>query len=131
MPRTSSDPSPESTRALPSKAGKPGRRPLEALLSVSGAPATPPAFQLSRGRCLIGSGVGCDIVVSDPTVSRQHVEFVPVPEGVAVRDLGSTNGTLYLGHRVREMVLSFGGRVSIGDATVAIELDPSALPDDL
>jgi DNA-binding NtrC family response regulator len=124
-----SDPSAEGTWTIPS--ARPYQRPLEVLLTVTGAAAVPPRFRLTRGRCLIGSGPGCDVVVSDPTVSRQHVEIVPVPEGVAVRDLGSTNGTLYLGHRVQEIVLSFGGRVTLGAVTLAIELDPAALPAEL
>jgi DNA-binding NtrC family response regulator len=117
------------TRIIPSK--RSDQRPLDALLHVTGAPATPPRFRLAKGRCVIGSGAGCDIVVSDATVSRQHVELVPVPDGVAVRDMGSTNGTLYLGNRVQEMILSFGGKVTLGAATVAIEIDPASLPAEL
>ncbi len=103
------------------------QRPLGALLRVTHG-STSKTLQLSRGRCVVGSGSTCDLVLSSSTISRQHVEFVVVPEGVAVRDLGSTNGTYYLGHRVQEMILSFGARVSIGDATIAVDLDPASLP---
>ena len=43
-----------------------------------------------------------------------HVELTLVPEGVAVRDLGSRNGTFYLGQRVERIVLTLGSRLRIG-----------------
>ena len=101
--------------------------PLGAVVRVLDAPATPPAFRLTTGTCVIGSAPGCDIVVAAPTVSRTHVELGLVQEGVIVHDLGSRNGTYFYGQRVERMVLSLGGRISVGAATVAIEADTDAL----
>lgn len=42
---------------------------------------------------VVGTQPDSSLSLSDPTVSRQHVEFHPLPEGVRVRDLGSRNGT--------------------------------------
>ncbi|HSN99659.1 MAG TPA: sigma-54-dependent Fis family transcriptional regulator, partial [Candidatus Nanopelagicales bacterium] len=126
--QTAVESSVDSTSIIPSS--RACRQPLDALVRVSGAAASPSALKLSQPSCIIGSGPGCDIVISDPTISRQHVELILAPEGVAVRDLGSTNGTFYLGHRVQEIVLAFGARFSIGRATVSIDLDPGALPEE-
>ncbi|NUO49212.1 MAG: sigma 54-dependent Fis family transcriptional regulator [Polyangiaceae bacterium] len=106
-------------------------RPLEILIRVVGATATPPLFRLKTGTCVIGSAAPCDIIVSDSTVSRMHAELHLVPEGVAVRDLGSRNGTYYLGQRVEKIVLSPGARVEIGAATLSIEPDAQALGEDV
>ncbi len=38
-------------------------------------------------------GREAELVVDDPSVSRQHVRLEPVPEGLWVTDLGSHNGT--------------------------------------
>jgi transcriptional regulator with GAF, ATPase, and Fis domain len=66
-------------------------------------------------------------LLRDPSVSRQHAELTLAPEGVRVRDLGSTNGTFYLGQRVEQMVLALGSRVDVGQASLYLEADPSAL----
>jgi two-component system, NtrC family, response regulator GlrR len=46
------------------------------------------------GRASVGTGEGATLRLTDPTVSRFHLEFEPSPKGVVMRDLGSTNGTL-------------------------------------
>jgi transcriptional regulator with GAF, ATPase, and Fis domain len=83
--------------------------------------------RLTSGSCIVGSAPPCDLIVQEPTVSRSHVELYLVPEGVAIRDLGSRNGTFYLGQRVEKMVLSLGARVQLGSATIAIDADQGAL----
>jgi DNA-binding NtrC family response regulator len=102
-------------------------RPLAALVRVEGASAEPATFRLTSGTCVVGSAPGADLRIADPTVSRAHVELGLVPEGVAVRDAGSRNGTFYLGQRVDRMILPFGGRLTVGGATLAIEVDADAL----
>jgi two-component system, NtrC family, response regulator GlrR len=97
--------------------------PLGALVRVLDAPAAPAFVRLGTGTCVVGSAPGCDLVVTAPTVSRAHVELSLVPEGVRVRDLGSTNGTWWLGQRVETIVLPLGGRCTVGATTLAIDLD--------
>ncbi|MBL9020715.1 MAG: sigma 54-dependent Fis family transcriptional regulator [Myxococcales bacterium] len=106
-------------------------KPLEILVRVVGAQGTPPLFRLRSGTCVIGSAPPCDIVIADSTVSRMHAELNLVPEGVAVRDLGSRNGTYYLGQRVEKIVLAPGARIEVGAATLSIEPDTQALGEDL
>jgi DNA-binding NtrC family response regulator len=62
----------------------------------------------------------------DPSVSRNHLSLELVPEGVIVRDLGSRNGTFYLGQRIERMIAAPPLLFRIGESTIAIELDPEA-----
>jgi DNA-binding NtrC family response regulator len=103
------------------------QRPLGAIVRVYGAEATPTEYQLQRGKCVLGSAKDCQIAIAEATVSRRHAALSLVPEGVLVADLGSHNGTYYMGQRVEKMVLAFGGRIQLGSATVAVDLDVASL----
>ena len=99
---------------------------LRMIARVISGDAKPTSFVLSRA-CRIGSAPDCNIVLRDRTVSREHAELVPAPDGVDVRDLDSRNGTFYLDQRIKQVVLSPGARIRIGEATIALELDNDAL----
>ena len=80
----------------------------------------------------LGSGAGCDVPLSDPTISRRHLGVEPGPEGVVARDLGSTNGSFVQGARFTELTLGFGTEITIGKTVLkfvpneeAIDLGPS------
>ncbi len=68
----------------------------------------------------LGSGIDCDIVVEDRTVSRRHAEIRAVPEGLKVRDLGSTNGTHLGSTRVTEAIVPIGAELSVGDSILRV-----------
>jgi transcriptional regulator with GAF, ATPase, and Fis domain len=114
--------------------GRPGLpAPLAVFVRVLGGRGRPSEVRLASGKCVVGGGADANLVVDDPTVSRAHVEVSLAPEGVFVQDLGSRNGTFYLGQRVERMVLALGGRLRIGESTeIAIEpdLDTEAVPYD-
>jgi DNA-binding NtrC family response regulator len=104
------------------------RAPLGAIVRVVGAPAAPALYRLTRGRCRIGKGSDCNVVVSEKSVSRNHVDLTVTTNGVVVQDLASRNGTYYLDQRIDKMVLGFGGRVRIGGtATVVVDADMAQL----
>ena len=105
----------------------PAARPLGAVLRVMGAAAFPAERTLGEGACVVGAGKTADLIIDDPAVSRAHVELSLVPEGVAVRDLGSRNGTFYLGQRVEKIVLTLGSRLRVGGAEIAIDPDLASL----
>ena len=48
----------------------------------------------------IGRSSDCQVVLSDPNVSRRHAEIRHIGEGYSLIDLGSTNGTEVNGQRV-------------------------------
>ena len=61
---------------------------------------------------------GSDIVVADPEVSRRHAAIREHDGGVAIEDLGSTNGTFVNGERIEGLhSLSDGDTVRLGNTT--------------
>jgi DNA-binding NtrC family response regulator len=83
------------------------------LLVVKG-PDRGESIAISNVSFTLGSGSGCDVPLSDPTVSRRHLGVEPGPDGVVLRDLGSTNGSFVQGARFTELVLGFGTEVTVG-----------------
>ena len=80
---------------------------------------------------VVGAGSSCDLVLVDPQVSRRHAELAVVPEGIRIKDLGSTNGTWWQGTKVGEVVVPSGATVQFGatpvriSAAEALSLPPS------
>ncbi len=97
--------------------------PLGVILRVTNRPARPRAFRLVQGSCVCGAAPDADLVISDETVSRKHVELTLASEGVRVRDLSSHNGTWYVGQRIQDGVLGAGSTIRLGRAEVRIEAD--------
>src|SRR6185436_8804483 len=78
---------------------------------------------------IVGAHRSCDLVLEDPQVSRKHAEIAVVPEGIRIRDLGSTNGTWWQGTRVGEVVVPAGATVQFGATPVRISAaDAPSLP---
>src|SRR5438477_3136022 len=78
---------------------------------------------------VVGAHASCDLVLVDPQVSRRHAELTAVPEGIRIKDLGSTNGTWWQGTRVGEVVVPSGATVQFGSTPVRISAaDAIALP---
>src|SRR6266496_423109 len=67
--------------------------------------------RLSRPLFRIGTQSSNDLVLTDPTVSKQHLEIAVVAGGYCITDLDSSNGT-------------FMGSARVGQLTV---LDPVTL----
>ncbi|HET6582771.1 MAG TPA: sigma 54-interacting transcriptional regulator [Nannocystaceae bacterium] len=69
-------------------------------------------------RIVIGTHESCDLVLGDPTVSRQHIEIALVPAGYRIRDLDSKNGTFIDGMRVHDVVVDGGTTLRLGETTI-------------
>jgi len=69
-------------------------------------------------RVVIGTHEACDLVLTDPTVSRHHVEIVLVAQGYRIRDLDSSNGTLMDGVRVLDVIVEGGATLRIGETSI-------------
>jgi DNA-binding NtrC family response regulator len=105
-------------------AGPPGEQAQVAgvVVRVIGAPSRPRQTALVAGvPCRIGSAPEGDVVISEPTVSRVHAELTLTAQGIVVRDLGSRNGTFYLGQRVDKVTLAAGATLTLGAVTVVID----------
>ncbi len=65
---------------------------------------------------------GSDVELNDPDVSRRHAAVRQVDHGLAVEDLGSTNGTYVNEQRVRGIVeIATGDRVRFGNTVWRLE----------
>ena len=69
----------------------------------------------------IGTSSDNGLALADPAVSRYHLELRRGPDGIAVVDLGSSNGTWIGGLRVERALVPAGTRLRIGDTTLAVD----------
>jgi predicted component of type VI protein secretion system len=78
---------------------------------------------LSGERVLVGRSRECDVTVSDPNVSRRHIELRRGDRGWTAVDLGSTNGMKVNGRRIGHAELNPGDRITIGVTDLTFELE--------
>jgi len=92
---------------------------------VRGATLTLPngvALELGSRTWVVGRHPACDIVLSDPQVSRRHAELRPVLGGYDLVDLGSSNGTRVEDGEVTRRRLADGDRIRVGDSELVLRL---------
>jgi len=82
------------------------------------------------GSVLVGSGVACDLRLSDPLVSRRHLEVHGEARGIRVIDRGSRNGTLFHGARVADLLITEDAELVLGGTRLLVKLgrEPVKLP---
>ncbi|MEZ6132291.1 MAG: FHA domain-containing protein [Planctomycetaceae bacterium] len=84
-------------------------------LNVVGGKHAGQKIPLDRKKFLIGREQDCQLRPNSELVSRHHCIFTVDEYSVRVRDLGSTNGTIVNGERIRkETVLQQGDHVVVG-----------------
>ena len=89
------------------------------VLEVNGTrhPIIPPGF-------VIGRGTEADVRINDPGVSRMHAEIRVNGNGaeqsVDIVDLGSTNGIVVNGQKVRQSAIVDGTRIEIGSTRMLV-----------
>ena len=85
---------------------------------------------LPVGLASVGSGASATLVLDDKSVSRVHCEIRVRPFGIALRDVGSTNGTFVEGVRVRDADLPAGSIVRLGGSAFRVEVgdEPAFVP---
>jgi uncharacterized protein YkwD len=77
------------------------------------------------GVAVIGRAEGAALRIAEPRASREHAEVRPVPGGVLVTDLGSTNGTWRGEERILREKLGAGEEFRIGETFFRIPDAPS------
>jgi transcriptional regulator with PAS, ATPase and Fis domain len=77
---------------------------------------------VTRGAGRIGTIEGCDLRLTDETVSRVHCEISSETNGIAVRDAGSTNGTFVDGTQLIDAVVRPGTLLVLGRTTVRVSV---------
>ena len=101
-----------------------------AVVLVDGEPRGTRAELPAQGSLTIGSSPGTGLRVDDRTVSRIHCELTLQADGARIRDLGSTNGTLVDGVRVRDADIFPGATIRVGSSTLRLlaGTDPVTVP---
>ncbi len=92
----------------------------EALALVVGRGPEARRLALEGRPVAVGSAPDNDLVLLDRTVSAHHCRLEPCADGIAVRDLGSRNGTWIDGLRVERARLGVGGQLRVGRTDVAL-----------
>ncbi|HEY9180724.1 MAG TPA: FhaA domain-containing protein [Candidatus Baltobacteraceae bacterium] len=69
----------------------------------------------------VGRNPACDLVLSDPSVSRKHAALRFQEQRLVVSDEGSSNGTFVNGKRIKERVLRVGDVVGFGKTQLRVE----------
>jgi len=95
------------------------------LVPSSGSAGSP--HELKGDVALVGREPGCDVVVSDGSVSRKHARLEQRKDGWNVVDQGSANGTFLDSQRVAEAVLRSGQELRFGAVRFTVELDDDEL----
>lgn len=87
------------------------------------------AFDLSHTfRVAIGRHESNDLQLDSRTVSKHHAEVLNENGKLAVRDLGSTNGTFLNDERIRERSVKSGDRIRIGSHVLTLHLEAPLSP---
>jgi hypothetical protein len=76
------------------------------------------ALPIREAAIVIGSDEGCDLVLSDPSVSGRHAEIKAIGGKYIIEDLESDDGIFVGSRRVEFHVLRPGDRVQIGVSVV-------------
>jgi DNA-binding NtrC family response regulator len=92
-------------------------------LRVVAGPDQGKEHMLDEGTTMVGTHADNDLVLTDATVSRYHLEIRVRREGIEVRDLDTTNGTKHGGARVGQVVLTGAARLRLGKHT-EVDVEP-------
>jgi hypothetical protein len=91
-------------------------------------PGTPQAseFELKPGVNYVGRGFANDLKIEDPSVSSSHCQIVVDGNLVAIKDLGSTNGTFINQAQVQEANLVNNQFIRLGNVQIVVNLEGAA-----
>jgi DNA-binding NtrC family response regulator len=89
-------------------------------ITVDRGPDEGVAAVLTGASLTIGTDPSCNLVLTDPTVSRKHVILTVTPDGLLAEDLGTTNGTLLEGLRIRSAIVPDGGQLKAGKTVLTV-----------
>lgn len=94
------------------------------LIMKSVSTATQQILKLKPGEYIIGRDPTCDIVVTDPYISRRHARIFFRDGKWYVEDLGSRNGTFVNGEDIKDkgaIELNEGNEIVIGFSALVVK----------
>lgn len=118
---SSSIPSSDGTEIIVAAAQSQLRVQFEAIeLRVIAGPDAGQELSLGLPSVRIGTAADNDLVLTDRAVSRRHAEIRMTPEGLLLRDLGSTNGTFINDVRITEAYVPANAECRLGYSRLSI-----------
>jgi len=91
-------------------------------VEVTGGPDKGKKVATLEGLVRVGSDPTNDLVLTDSTVSRKHLEIERTHKGLLLRDLSSRNGTFIEGRQVLQAFVEPGDKISLGKTRLALAL---------
>jgi DNA-binding NtrC family response regulator len=83
-------------------------------------PSTGRSLLLASGTAIVGRSRRCSLHLDDPSLSGQHLSLELVRGGVRLRDLGSKNGSYFLGARFEVINVPAGTTVKLGQTKLQL-----------
>lgn len=91
------------------------------------APAgTPPSISLSKLPVLLGRSEIADVSLPFSSISREHAKITLDGEQLVIEDLGSSNGVVVNGERVKRAPIKHGDKITMGVVECKITRDGEA-----
>jgi pSer/pThr/pTyr-binding forkhead associated (FHA) protein len=78
---------------------------------------------------VVGRHVDCTMVVKNPKISRRHCQVKWTPDGVTIKDLGSSGGTHVGDRKIGRARIKPGDRIQLADITLELKEGPAPKPD--
>jgi adenylate cyclase len=104
----------------PKTGGKP-----QIIITILAGPEQGQVFKIARPLTTMGRSNTCEIMITDPLVSRQHCQILLGMGGITLKDLGSTNGTFLNGAKVTESPLRNQDVISVGGTRLRFAVEVS------
>ena len=89
-------------------------------LSVVSGPDAGLSLEIAGAPVRIGTAEENDLILTDETVSRRHCEVIPTPNGLRVRDVGSTNRVLVGAALVVDATFTGPFQIELGNSVITI-----------
>ncbi len=96
------------------------------LVPASGLPSSISTIEVTASETVVGREPGCDILLSDGSVSRKHAKIERRGAIWAVVDQGSANGTYVDSQKVGEAVIKNGQELRFGTVAFRVEMTEDA-----
>ena len=100
------------------------------IVTLADPQGTPKRMEFDKPEVVFGKHAECDIVISNPKVSRRHARLFEKNGGIFIEDLKSTNGTFVNDATITgEQELKSGDRLRVGGVEISVERSPKAAAD--
>ena len=90
-------------------------------LTIISGPEEGRDFSFERVQITLGRTIDNDIVLPDPGISRQHFSIRDKGGAFIIKDLGSSNGTMLNGKKIKEEVITAGDMITAGGAKIRFD----------